>query len=248
MNKITFSPSDFPNPGLEPVADQIASFLFKYKSKFGDFCELMRFSGNWSISNYKSQLQKWESSIIGRRGRKNAAPDTLQLIDLCHTFFSICSSDDELRKMRGLVPEKLIEKVFSLRYNGRPHNIGYGVIVNVNGQPVRYQCSNPYDHGAEDSDRNRQTVDAGAWDGNIGEFAEIKFRPEAFHTKDIKYLRTLAQRLVSDKIDYKIFLICFDDKNLTAEQLKKLHLWTESEFILIGRNEVFDLQQSSYAA
>lgn len=241
MNSITFSPSDYSYPNLEPLADDIANFLYKHKSKIADFCELMRISGNWDKSNYKNQLLRWESSKVGRR-RKNAAADTLQLIDYCHSFFDICTNKQEIDKMRGLVPEKLVEKIFSLRYKDKSYeDMGFGVVVNINNQPIEYHCRSPYSN-QEDSDGYRQSVDAGVWDGSIGEFAEVKFRPQAFHTKDIKYLQLLASSLSSKGINYQIFLICFDDKNLTEEKLKTLNLWSAGEFILIGREEVFDLQ------
>jgi hypothetical protein len=51
----------------------------------------------------------------------------------------------------------------------------------------------------------------------------VKFRSDAYHTKDIMYLRLLATRLNTSQINHRIFLICLDDKDLTEKKLKALH-------------------------
>lgn len=241
LTRITFERKDGVYPRLESAAEKIAEFLYAYKSRIQEFCDLMRISSNWSKSNYKNELAKWASMTKGRR-KKNVAPDTEQLVVSAYLFFDTCQDNQEIRKMRGLVPEKLVEKIFLLRYQGKTRNQGFGALVTLDKEDIKYICEAPYDKGPEDSDKNRQTVDAGAWDGKKGEFIEVKFNPEAFHTKDIRYLRLLASELKNKELNHSIYLIAMDDKNLTEQRLKHLDLWESGEFILVGREEIFELQ------
>lgn len=243
LMRIQFCHSDYPYPNLEPTAKKIAEFLFTYRSQFRPFCEFMRISSTWTLDNYKTKLQKWSQAIAPNR--KKAAPDTLQLINLTHEFFSVCQNEEDRKKMRGLVPEKLFEKVFSLRHSGKKGVFGYGVMVVVDGKPVKYIPSFSYKK-EDDSDVYRQTVDAGFWDGKVGEFAEVKFSPEAFHTKDIKYLQLLANELNTAGLNYSILLVSFDNKELIRFKLQRLGLWKkEDSFYLIGRDELFQWGMNS---
>ena len=242
LMRVQFLPSDYSYPHLEPTAEKIADFLFTYRSQFRDFCDFMRISSTWTLNNYKDKLQRWSNAKAPNR--KKAAPDTLQLIDLTHEFFSVCQNEDDRKKMRGLVPEKLFEKVFCLRHSGKKGVFGYGVIVVIDGKPVKYVPSFPYET-KDDSDVYRQTVDAGFWDGEAGEFAEVKFSPEAFHTKDIKYLRLLVDQLKNAGLNHSVFLVCFDQKELIRFKLQRLGLWEKGEpFYLIGRDELFQWAMS----
>lgn len=237
LMRVQFLPSDHPCPHLEPTAKRIADFLFTYKSQFKDFCEFMRISSTWTLHNYKEKLQRWSNGKVPNR--KKAAPDTLKLIELTREFFEVCQNEDDRKKMRGLVPEKLFEKVFGLRHICKKGVFGYGVMVVVDGKEVKYIPSSPYVK-VDDSDVYRQTVDAGFWDGETGEFAEVKFSPEAFHTKDIKYLQVLTNELQVNELNHAIFLVCFDQKELIRFKLQRLGLWEKSEpFFLIGRDELF---------
>lgn len=243
MDRIKFKNSDFPTPHLEPTAEKIADFLYNHRSKLSDFSNFMRVSGTWTLRNYRQYLQTWSAGIRGKR--KSAAPDTLQLISLVEEFFSVCQTEDDRKKMRGLVPEKLFAKVFQERHYGKRGIYGYGVMIEIDGDNVKYECKEPYET-ADDSDRNRQSVDAAFWDGKMGEFAEVKVNPEAFHTKDINYLRILQSRLKEANLDYSIFLIAFDSKDLIERKLNRLNLWKSGEeFYLIGRDDLFNLSKSS---
>lgn len=241
MGKISFEKSDYEYPDLEPVADEIASFLYESSSYILDmFIEFMRTSDKVSLSNYKTFAQKWFSFI---KNRKKAASDIVKLEELCHLFFEVCNKESEVKKMRGLVPEKLFERVFKKRHSGKDCSIGYGVKVLINGNPIVHRPLNTFEN-KNDSDKNRQTVDAGFWDGNAGEFAEIKLQPHAFQTKDIKYLRVLADELCNNSISHTIFLVALGNKDLIRHKLTRLGLIGEensNEFTLIGKDELFQL-------
>lgn len=241
LEQVTFEKSDYEYPDLEVVAVKIANFLYTHKSKLKDFSEFMRVSGSCNMDNYKSFVQRWSSGYVGRQ--KKAAPDTIKLAELASEFFNVCKSNDDIKKIRGLVPEKLFERIFEERHNGVECNIGYGSKVIVAGSAVIYIASDVKET-PDDSDKNRRTVDAGFWDGENGEFVEIKFSPEAFHTKDINYLRLLSDRLATNQLNYSIYLVCLDHKNNTKRKLERLGLWQgENEFILIGRDEIFLLKE-----
>lgn len=95
-----------------------------------------------------------------------------------------------------------------------------------------------------DSDGRRRTVDAGFWDGFVSEFAEVKLQPRAFQTKDVKYLKLLADELNSNNVPYTIFLVALGDKDLISKKLQRLDLINKvsEEFILIGKDELFQLE------
>lgn len=243
MERINFYESDWPNEKLENYAREIADFLYKNKGQLEHFNNLMLISSSWSKANYANQLQGW--TAIRRRRKKIAAPDTEQLIRLVKGFFEICESNEEIRKLRGLVPEKLLEKIFNDRYVGTVCKTGYGKGVALDGRELKYECPAPFET-AEDCDKNRQSVDAGMWDGTYGEFVEVKFSPQAFQTKDINYLRFLAEELKAGSVEHAIFLVSMGDKNLIRKRLEFIHKWTEFEFILIGRDELFEMHNRQY--
>jgi hypothetical protein len=238
--KIEFKRSDYEYPDLEAGADEIALFLFESSSYIlNKFVDFMRTSSNVNLGNYKQFIQKWFSNDI--KSKKKAPADIVRLSELCGRFFEVCKHDDEIKKMRGLVPEKLFEKIFEKRHNGKDCSIGYGVKVLINGNAVVYKPLKIFETD-EDSDKYRQTVDAGFWDGHSGEFAEIKLQPHAFHTKDINYLRELADKLYSNSISYTIYLVTLDDKDLIRHKLIRLGLIGDEdshEFILLGKEELF---------
>jgi hypothetical protein len=242
--EIEFEKSDYEYPKLETFADEFASFLYKRSSYiFGVFVDFMRTSGTVTLAKHKRFIQTF--FVHFKKRGKNTAPDILQLEELCNNFFSICNSDDEVRKMRGLIPEKLFEKIFEQRHKGKACTIGYGVKVLINGEAVIYNPPEKYKH-KEDSDGYRQTVDAGFWDGYNGEFAEIKLQPHAFQTKDINYLSFLAEMLKASDIAYSIFLVTLGNKELIQKKLERLGLINEGtqDFVLIGRGELFQLESS----
>lgn len=242
MDRITFKDSDIIISHLEFTAEKIANFLYNHRSKLNDFISFMRISGTWTLQNYRRQLQIWSAGIRGKR--KNAAPDTLQLISLAEEFFDVCRNENDRKKMRGLVPEKLFAKVFQDRHGEKQGNFGYGVMIVIDGEDVKYECLKPYEN-REDSDRNRQTVDAAYWDGKVGEFVEVKFNPEAFHTKDIKYLQILQSRLKEANLSHSILLVAFNSKDLIRRKLERLKLWSfAKEFYLVGSEELFNLGKS----
>lgn len=242
MKRITFEESDYEYPHLEVVADEIASFLYESSSYiFNIFIDFMRTSINFRVDNYKSLVQKWFSVPI--KNRKNAAPDILKLEEICECFFEVCQTDEEITKMRGLVPEKLFELIFEKRHTGKDCTIGYGVKVLIDGKTILYRPEKPF-VPENDSDGNRQTVDAGFWDGSVSEFAEVKLQPCAFQTKDVKYLKLLADELNGNNIPYTIFLVALGDKDLIRKKLQRLDLINKvsEEFILIGKDELFQLE------
>lgn len=240
INRISFQRLDYPSPALEPFAEDFAEFLLANPIYFTDFCEFLRFSTGWRKINYRERLDSWKRLKIGRANLKNS--NTQKFVEFVDRFFYSCQNDSDIEKMRGLVPEKLLEKIFYMRYSSRTHKQDHGCSVSIDGEEVRYICPDPYDIG-DDSDKDRRTVDIGTWDGIEGEFAEIKVSPDSFHTKEIKYLRVLANKLKINTINHKIYLIALKERQLTQERLARLTEYIEGEFDLIGRDEIFNLQQ-----
>ncbi|OZQ62778.1 hypothetical protein CA600_21175 [Paenibacillus sp. VTT E-133280] len=241
INRINFFYSDRPYPTLEPVAGQIADFLYRYQGQLPNFIDFMRISSSWRKNDYKNKLQSWASR---KRGRKRvAATDIEMLINSAENFFNVCETDEEIKKIRGLIPEKLVEKVLNNRYMGKACKMGFGKGVEIDGEEIKYICLAAY-RGEEDSDENRQSVDAGVWDGNRGEFIEVKFSPGAFHSKDINYLRLLKEKLDDAELLHTVYLISLGDKNLTRKKLESIDKWNDSEFVIIGSDELFQLEDA----
>lgn len=118
MEKVTFEKSDYDYPHLEKVATEIASFLERSSPYiFNIFIDFMRTNIKFTVRNYKSEVQRWFSVLI--KNPKTAPPDILKLEYLCKRFLEVCQTDDEIGKMRGLVPEKLFELVFKKRHEGK---------------------------------------------------------------------------------------------------------------------------------
>lgn len=240
MPVITFQKCDIIVPHLDPLANEIADFLILNTHKFEVFCEFLRYSTGWQKNNYQSKLSTWKKLRFGRKS--SPASDEKKFISFIDKFFQVCKNDDDIKKMRGLVPEKLMERIFNLRDQAKKRDFETGCIVAVDGTNIIYICSAPYNNG-DDSDGTKKTVDIGIWDGLLGEFSEIKVSPDSFHTKDIKYLRFLAENLQSNNIDYKIYLIALKEKELTKKRLSLLTSYIEGEFMLIGRDDILGLRQ-----
>lgn len=228
---------------LENAADKAAEFFMTYKNMLPIYCTLMRTNVNWQKTDYANHYNKWKSSVLGKNSKK-AAPDKKQLVEVVLNLYDTCKNNKDIKKIRGLVPEKILEKIFEIRYKDNKYKICTGAQVIIKGNPVEYICSKPCDNGYEDSDKNKKTVDVGTWDGILGEFSEVKFSPEGFHTKDIRYLNILEQCLKVQAIRNNIYLIALDEKELIQSKLERLNLW-DNKFILIGKNEVFKLSNFS---
>lgn len=239
LERINFFESDRHIDRLDKVAEKVADFLFNNRNRMLSFTDLMRISSSWDKKNYTNNLQRWGASVRGRK--KVKVPDTEAFIAVVNEFFNVCENNQELKKIRGLVPEKLIEMIMNKRHNDKICKIEFGKGVEIDSERVIYECSNPYTT-AEDSDRNRQSVDAGFWDGKLGEFIEVKFNPEAFHTKDINYLRKLNSKLKDSDIEHKLYLVSFGEKTLTQKKLESLEKWIVDEFVIIGKEELFNLE------
>lgn len=234
---ISFSDSDYPSPSLEPAAEEIATFLYENTTMMKYFTELMRTAGNKKLNQYNQHLQRYFSVVLP----KSKAADRKYFEKLMYKFLKVCSNDKELAKMRGLVPEKYFEIIFEKRHTGKKCVIGYGKKVVLDGTGIVYVPETPFEN-KDDSDQRRQTVDAGYWDGEQGEFVEIKLNPEAFRTKDINYLKLLSGKLDEYYLDYLVYLVALGNKDLIIKRLIRLKLWSSVEstynFKLVGIEEL----------
>lgn len=251
LERIKFEPSDFPQPHLEPTAQRIASFLYESSSMIIDrFLDLM--ARITKLENHKNFLQRWFAQII--KSPKKAPQDLLDLQKYCYEFFNVCKNEEDVRKMRGLVPEKLFEIVFKKRHIGKVCNIDYGVKVIIDDEPVLYRPKkNQVFECKSNQDKNgpRQTVDGGFWDGEIGEFVEIKLQPHTFKTEDVNYLNTLVDEMLIKKMSYQIYLVAFGNRELIEVRLKRLGLLqktSKGNFTLVGIDEFFDLENKYITA
>lgn len=242
LSLVDFRTLDVINDYLVTEAEKLADFLVNNKSMLSIYCTLMRTNVRWKRDNFMNHYNKWKSVMLGKS--KNPAADKKQLAALVLSLYRACKNNADISRVRGLVPEKILEKLFNKRHQDKTCKLYFGAQVIVQGVPVEYVCLEPYDNGFEDSDKSKKTVDVGFWDGSIGEFSEIKFSPEGFHTKDIKYLNTLASCLDNCSLCYRLYLIALDEKELIRSKLLRLNLW-DDKFTLIGKEEIYSLQNAS---
>lgn len=223
---ITFEPSDIKRLTLEALAKEIATAVLKYRSRIVDITAFLKRSGN-TLDTYSKFYKMWSSQF---NKRKHPA-DVLEFSSLLGEIGTVCTNDSDWQKLRGLLAESLFEPYFEKKHAGSVR--GYGVIVLIDGEPVLYRPE-----VITDTDRNRQSIDAGAWNGEQGEFVEVKFSPSAFQEKDINYLKLLEKSLEDKDVEHKIVLATFDDIIITKGELVSKNLIDgSSKFEIIGQED-----------
>lgn len=223
---ITFESSDIKRPTLEALAKEIATAVLKYRSRIADITAFLKRSGN-TLDSYNRFYKMWSSQF----NKRKSPADVLQFSSLIGKIGTVCTSNKDWQKLRGLLAESLFEPYFEKKHAGSLK--GYGVIVLIDGEPVLYRPE-----VTTETDRNRQSIDAGAWNGEQGEFVEVKFSPSAFQEKDINYLKLLEQRLEDKEIAHKIILATFDDVIITKGELVSKNLIDDSsKFEIIGQED-----------
>ena len=241
MVDIVFAESDYKYGDLESAAENVASYVYNNRSLIFVLSDILRVSAPWEYSIAVKELTIWETERFGIQKIKAKV-----LVQKVKEAYSICTSTYQKNKIRGLIPEKLAFSLLNNKHyeqskNGKgKYRIGSGCIVRIGGKDVIYKCCSPYVKD-DDSDDNRQTVDVAVWNSIIGEFGEIKASPHRFHTKDIKYLRTLANELNAYNFSYTLYLISTQAPATIQSKLEELKLWNPHEFALIGSNNFFDL-------
>lgn len=229
---IKFEAKDWPYPDLEEPALNLARFIHNHRSFLEILTTFMRVSAPWWRNGVEnSRFQEWVQGIIPNR--KKAASDMLQFVDLMHEIKTACTTPDEWDKMRGIIPEKLFEIYFLRKHVKAAKEFGAQVLVY--DQPVIYR----YLDGQE-QERTRKTVDAGSWDGERGEFVEVKFQPDAFQKKDIGYLECLEEKLEQHSIINTIFLVTFDNNTDFVRRMleSKDLLSKESKFLILSGEDI----------
>lgn len=221
---ITFEASDYPNPKLEAFAEEISLAVRKYRDRIKILNTLLRQSGD-SLQKYRLHFNRWKAPL----NKRKSPPDLLEFATLLDTFDTVCTDDTEWNKLRGLIAEKIFEPYFEEKHAAAIEK-GYGVKVLINNVAVKYRPQ-----VITETDSPRQSVDAGAWDGEYGEFVEIKFSPNAFREKDLNYLKLLETRLLDNSIEHTIFLATFNDIEFTKSVLEADNLIDDSsKFEIIG--------------
>lgn len=223
---ITFAPSDRPVPHLEVLATDIKDAVFKYRNRRYELARFLRHTGNTLIT-YQRHYDRW--SITYKQ--KKTPADERKFAELLGRIGAECTSDEDWQKLRGIIAEKLFEPYFIEKHLGS--DIGFGVQVLINSTPVIYQPQI-----RTNTDKRRQSIDAGAWDTKRGEFAEIKFNPEIFEEKDINYLKHLEQQLNVSSVPHTILVVSFSDPVITKNALLSKNLIdASSKFVMIGPDE-----------
>lgn len=241
MVDVVFVGSDKKYEALESAAEDVADYVCNNRALIFVLSDILRTSAPWEYQEASQRLSQWGKARFGieRSKAKN-------LVQKVQHAFTVCTSDYEKNKVRGLIPEKMAFSLLNRKYyelnqqNGQAYTIGAGCIVRINGKDIIYECKKPYEN-ADDSDKGKITVDVGTWDTIFGEFGEVKASPHRFHTGDVKYLRVLAEALSRHKADYIIHLISTQAHSTIQSKLEERQLWQAEEFSLIGSDNFFEL-------
>lgn len=223
---ITFEPSDKPIPHLETLAKDIATAVFKYRNRRYELDRFLRHTGN-TLTNFQSYFNRWSETYK----KKTTPADEREFAELLGRISTECTSDEEWQKLRGVIAEKIFEPYFSKKHNGS--DIGFGVKILINNEAVIYEPKI-----STETDKRRQSVDAGAWDSKKGEFAEVKFNPEIFEEKDINYLKHLEKKLNDSLVSHTILIVSFSEMVVTKNALvSKGLISVDHTFKIIGPDE-----------
>ncbi|KEO81475.1 hypothetical protein [Tumebacillus flagellatus] len=238
-SSISFIPLDRKYPHLEGYATDIACFLYRNRELVSRYYNLMKVSGRWTVSNGKQKVREW----CERNFKRDRGQDIDEFRALLIRFFDLCGSDEEVVKLRGLIPEKLVEFIFRHRFrNSSEVVLETGCEVLVNGNPVRYYLT---------EQEKKRTVDVGVLERSdpIAEFVEIKCLPLSFQNKDIQYLRILSSVLKGTGIRFGIFLVSLSDADYIRICLDSEKLWEETDkFHLYGNDNLYELMNRTVTA
>ena len=246
-NSIRFIAKDNVPAHLIFCADDIAEFVFDNPDVFRYLSDILNASSGWSCKNAEIMLEQWNKRVPGKHANGKARRE---LIEKFRMGMKSCNDEEEKNRLRGLIPEKLIYKIVSQKYvnsflrQKQLYRIELGCIVEINGDPINYKCEHAYET-SNDCDDNKLTVDLGVCDMKIAECAEAKVSPTAFCTKDIKYLRLLTKKMNESKISHAIYLVSTGNLGMIESRLRFLDLWNDNEFILIGKENIFDIGKYS---
>jgi len=228
--KVTLKRTDKSIESLEKPADCVAEFLYYNYCYIDKFNDLMRISKYWDRTQRVCKLKEWETSIKKQRNKKD---NDENFINLMKEIFQKCRNDDYFKKIRGLIPEKLVERLFAIR-SSEAIQLSFGCCVTINGEKIEYYKLN----------EQKTTVDVGAIYKTFGEFAEVKLTPLSLHEKDTAYLKLLIEALKNNGIKHKVFIITLDDKKL-AEAKVENSIGKNYDICVVGKNELLDLSKIS---
>lgn len=249
---ICFRDEDVRNQNFEIVAERISDFVNIKVEYLKPIVALLKICVGWTPNLYDEKLKKW----IETYGPSHPSIDfSDEFIVLLKDFFSVCMTMKDLRKMRGLIPEKIISKIFEYRHANKPTVINFGCSICIYGKYVRYICvknKRIREHCATSNvicgnggcKGSKMTVDVATWNLNNGEFVEIKLSPRSFHYIDGAYLCQLQDELLKYDISHAIYVITFESKDVTEERIKEYFIKTKKPYI-IGINEIFSLKDAN---
>lgn len=147
--------------------------------------------------------------------------------------------DRRLGRYRGLLFEEIVSAAVKNRYVGKKFCAGCLIYINNRHVLARYGVG---------SASHKETIDIAGWDDEArrGEFYECKVNPDRFETGNYILLMELKAALDAGGAQiYQIGLVSAD----TGEHLKAQKKYLEEqdercrgEFMLIGREDIYDMQ------
>ncbi|HZK25186.1 MAG TPA: hypothetical protein VFC74_07335 [Oscillospiraceae bacterium] len=219
---------------IKDVVRDIADHFKTRRSYLVDFCHLISRSWNWEVVDVERNLEKWEKWFKASYKRHNPT----KIIDLVKKAFFVCTTKNDIMKIRGTIAEALLIGKFGgmeLLNNPGGKTVGWGVVVYLNDEKVRYHCIEK----KYASCRSRQTVDLGIFDGYHAKFYEVKVSPSGIGCKESKYLNELTNEMEKTEITFEFWFVALDSKQAIMTRLEKQKaIFEKQRFEIMGSQEL----------
>lgn len=216
--KLTFQRKDWNHP-TDSIAEEVANLVFYGDSSM--YRNLITVLQTTGFYDYKAKGYKLCDMLSHQAVNRNQK----LLYDKLREALGF--EKDHWRKFRGTVAEKLIEPQFKKNHSSEERH--YGAAIYINDKKVHYKPNHP--------SLSRQTVDAIAWNGQRGVFAEIKFSPESYDQSTMGFLDLLSDSLVAVTITHEIQLIHFLEETtmemILSERRNRSNIGTFNSYLAL---------------
>lgn len=231
MVHVSLSPMDVGNMRLRSAMEAMAKFLCNHEEYWGNFCDIICESYDWSLETYASELKEWMDIIRAKRCKGSADEE---FIGRMEGLFHLCSQPTDINDMRGLAPEYVFCQICKKHAGRNGWSIAQGCSVSLDQALVRCVCG----------EESKTTVDLGAWhfQRQYGVFAEIKVSPYSFREIDAQYLMTLRRMLQAhDGVRYHICLFSLEEKGFMEAKAESEGFAIAEDTLVLHRNDIFSV-------
>jgi hypothetical protein len=229
--QVEFNHTDRKGSDLLIAAERMAKFICGHSGYLYSFCDVLRKSSTWKITDYKDKLDPKMNIIRNKRKKSNTDEEYISVLE---NFYAVCKKDDDINDVRGMFPEQLLREICRNNIHSKVWRVSTGCTVKIDGNLVMYKDA--------DSESSKKTVDIGAWlhAKQAGSFMEAKVAPGTFQSVDKEYLDLLRDELKKDtNVKYKIFIFAMDNVDLVLEKICLSGYDLGVDTVILGRDNIF---------